>query len=91
MAPFAQAMEGLADKPGTCYLMLVLGGGGAKDWVFYSRDADSFMADFNTLLADHGKYPLTISAERDEDWAHWREWVDIATRPASPEAPGEQS
>jgi len=84
MAPFTPVIEALTDKPGTCYLMFATEGEGFKAWVFYASDIELFMTEFNALLADHVKYPLTISTERDEDWAHWRGWLDIATRPASP-------
>jgi hypothetical protein len=72
---FEDAVDGLGD--GTCgYLMLVFTGNGRKDWLYYTKDIDAWMAMLNSCMASHSPCPLDIENWRDAEWATWKNFAD---------------
>ncbi|WP_144007164.1 DUF695 domain-containing protein, partial [Pelomonas sp. KK5] len=44
-------------------------GAGLREYVFYAADCDSFLAEFNSHVASHPRYPIEIKFYRDEAWS----------------------
>jgi hypothetical protein len=80
MAELEQAVSELTARPGVCYLMMVSSGSQIQEWMYYAVDEAAFMGALNKCLAGRQKYPLTILADRDDDWSYWREWVQLPPR-----------
>ncbi len=57
-------------------LVLVMTVGGQREWVFYTRDYEKFMAKFNKCLAGKPRYPLAIEHSHDPEWKYWHSFVD---------------
>ena len=51
-------------------------GMGQKEWVFYAKDREVFMAQMNRLLAGHPRYPLQITFYDDPDWKIWSDMLE---------------
>lgn len=52
-------------------------GGGAKDWVFYTRHLPSFGERLNACLEPYPTLPLEISCEEDADWSDYHEMLQM--------------
>lgn len=50
------------------FLVLVCTGSGQKEWMFYARQAESWMKSLNDRLANMPPMPLNISASEDPAW-----------------------
>jgi hypothetical protein len=61
-------LEPLVEDPKNSLLMHVLLTPGCKEWGFYTKDYDRFMADLNRQLAGHPKFPITILHHKDPSW-----------------------
>lgn len=72
---FEQAVHPL-DAPEYSYLMLVITGGGRKEWHFYARDEAEWIDQLNELLADHPEYPLQIEVSADPEWSLYSNVMD---------------
>ena len=52
-------------------------GAGERNWVFYAISTQKFQSLLNKALADFEELlPITIYAERDPEWAEYREMKD---------------
>jgi hypothetical protein len=56
-------------------LVHVSTGMGLKEWIFYARTREEFMAELNALLSGHPRYPLDIEFFEDPDWKVWEDMV----------------
>jgi Family of unknown function (DUF695) len=62
-------------------LVHVSTGMGLKEWIFYARTREEFMAGLNELLSGHPRYPLDIEFFEDPDWEIWEDMVrDLRSR-----------
>ena len=43
-------------------------GNGAKQWRFYTEDAQDFMTRFTAAMTGHPVYPIEIEAHADPEW-----------------------
>ena len=50
-----------------------LTGNGARQWRFYTADAEDFIARFTTALAGETVYPIELEAADDPDWQGLRD------------------
>lgn len=75
MADFERHLDDLSDENGNSVLMLVITGAGQKQWVYYVRSTEVFVDHMNQLLADCKRFPIAISAARDNEWEYWREFA----------------
>ena len=48
-------------------------GNGARQWRFYTADAEDFIARFTTALAGETVYPIELEAVDDPDWQGLRD------------------
>jgi Family of unknown function (DUF695) len=72
---FETALDPLADAENS-ELVHVSTGIGLKEWIYYARRRDAFMADFNRLLSSQPAYPLQIEFFDDPEWKVWGGIVD---------------
>jgi hypothetical protein len=68
MSQFEDALETGLESSGSAYLMVVLSGNGARDWLWYSRGEDDSMQKVNQALKGHKPYPVQFSVQRDPKW-----------------------
>lgn len=73
MAEFERTIDPLTAENGFAELLLVRTGLGQRNWLFYTRDQDRFMTEFNRLLSGQPPYPLAINFGADPDWSMWQE------------------
>jgi len=66
-AAFEDAIVPL-DSPETSFLMLVITGGGRKEWHYYAQDETKWVDQLNDLLVDTPEYPLEIEVAPDPEW-----------------------
>ena len=71
---FETAIDPLSEENANSELALVHTGMGVKEWTFYARDREVFMAELNGLLADHPPYPIEIELGDDPEWAIWADF-----------------
>jgi len=71
---FEDAIESL-DQNGISHLMLVVTGNGRKEWIWYVKDVDSWLNQFNELLKNHEVYPIKIEIEQDPEWLTYHSFV----------------
>lgn len=64
------------DAPEYSYLMLVITGGGRKEWHYYVRDEQEWLAELNDLLQEHPEYPLQIEVSPDPEWSLYGSVMD---------------
>ena len=60
-------------------LMLVFTGNGRKEWLYYARDPQQWMAILSTCLAGHPAYPLEIEHWPDREWDTWQDFTESVT------------
>lgn len=71
---FEEALDPLASSPHS-ELVHVSTGMGLKEWIFYARSREEFMAELNELLAGHPRYPIDIEFFEDPEWEVWEDMV----------------
>ena len=71
---FEAAVDPLASSAHS-ELMHVSTGMGLKEWIFYARSREEFMAELNDLLAAHPTYPLDIEFFDDPGWEVWEDMI----------------
>ncbi len=67
---FEEAIDPLTSEGGS-ELMQVATGMGLKEWIFYARSSDAFMARLNTLLSGRPRYPIQVEFYDDPEWQMW--------------------
>jgi hypothetical protein len=77
---FEEALDPLASS-GHSELAHVSTGMGLKEWIFYARTREEFMAALNGLLSGHPRYPLDIEFFEDPEWEIWQDMVKDLRRP----------
>jgi len=70
---FERALDPLSADHENSELVQVFTGMGQKEWTFYARSREAFMADLNRLLGGHPRYPLAINFYEDPAWQIWGE------------------
>lgn len=71
---FERAIDPLTSEGGS-ELMQVATGMSLKEWIFYARSADAFMARLNTLLSRRPRYPIQVEFHDDPEWQMWSQTV----------------
>lgn len=56
------------DSRDLSFLMLVITGGGRKEWHYYTQDESKWVDSLNELLVDSPDYPLEIEVAPDPEW-----------------------
>jgi hypothetical protein len=71
---FEEAIDPLWSEGGS-ELMQVATGMGLKEWIFYARSSDAFMARLNSLLSGRPRYPIEVEFYDDPEWQMWSQTV----------------
>ena len=71
---FEDAVDPLAESTHS-ELVHVSTGMGLKEWIFYARTREEFMAELNALLSGQPRYPLDIEFFEDPGWEVWEDAV----------------
>jgi hypothetical protein len=73
MDQMEEALEELVSGEGSSLVMTV---GGLREWVFYTRDYESFIVTLNRCLTGMPRFPIAIEHSSDPDWKYWHSFVD---------------
>ena len=49
---------------------LIVTGNGRKEWFWYTRSVDEFIARLNDLLSGFSELPIALEASRDPEWSN---------------------
>jgi hypothetical protein len=71
---FERAIDPLTCEGGS-ELMQVATGMGLKEWIFYARSSDAFMARLNSLLSGRPRFPIQVEFYPDPEWQMWSRTV----------------
>ena len=71
---FEAALDHL-DKTGISHLMLVVTGNNRKEWLWYVRDIEDWMSNFNQALNEESTYPIEIENNDDPQWLIYHNFV----------------
>jgi hypothetical protein len=77
---FEDALD-LLEEENQGVLSLVVFGGGRKEWHWYVKDIEAWMARFNEILSTHSQYPLQIEFSENDNWGYhngFTQWANIA-------------
>jgi hypothetical protein len=61
------------EPAGHCILVISRTGNGQREWSYYIRDRDEFIAAFNDALADKPRFPIEITFYEDPQWSELRD------------------
>lgn len=70
-------------KEKACILTGIYTGDGRRDWIVYTKNPRIFNAVLNKALGEFPLLPLELYAEKDPDWAEYREMRDLTYIPPS--------
>lgn len=76
---FECALDELMMYNNLSFLMGVSNGMGLKEWVFYVKDNDEFMEQFNRSLSNLPEFPVKIEFIEDPNWSIWGEKLEFYT------------
>lgn len=68
---FEELLGSLDNPEGNSLLTLVFSGRGKREWSYYAKDYNKFMAQLNDALAAKPRFPLGIEHSHDPDWEYW--------------------
>jgi hypothetical protein len=75
---FEDAITPLDEQEHLAYLMLVVTGNSRKEWIFYAREFEAWLARLNEVLHGHDVYPIEIETSHDPAWTTWRDVAKCA-------------
>lgn len=64
-------LDPLIEKSGVSVLALVSTGENLREWIFYARAAQEFLAALNKALADQPRFPIEVHVGRDSEWSSY--------------------
>jgi len=64
-------LEPLVEKSGTSVLALVSTGENLREWIFYAKTEQEFLAALNKVLTGQPRFPIEIHAGRDSQWSSY--------------------
>jgi hypothetical protein len=79
MDDLEEALDPL-EAGGDTFLVFVVTTSGEREWIFYTRNYDDFMANLNDCLADKPEYPIAILHSHDPSWTYWQTFVERFTK-----------
>ncbi|MEW5914797.1 MAG: DUF695 domain-containing protein [Gemmatimonadota bacterium] len=68
---FEGILDALNDPKGNSMLAHAYTGGGIKEWCYYAKNYDRFMAHLNEVLAGKPRFPIEIVHDEDPTWKYW--------------------
>lgn len=66
-----ELLEPLVEKSGVSVLALVSTGENLREWIFYARTEQEFLAALNKALAGQPRFPIEVHAGRDPEWSSY--------------------
>jgi len=75
-------LDAVLKKDGFATLTLVSTGEGLREWTYYAKSEDEFMARLNYALAGVPKFPIDIHTAHDPSWFLWEQFKDGVKQPA---------
>ena len=60
------------DHDGQSILMLALTSNGQREFVFYTKDPEEFLARLTAMPQEKERYPVRIQAHSDPEWSFWQ-------------------
>jgi hypothetical protein len=85
MDKFEDALASSLEGSQTAHLMVVLTGGGERDWLWYTRGEEEAMRQVNQSLKGHKPYPVEFSVQSDRAW---KAYAQFETGNGSPTSAG---
>lgn len=61
----------LVEKSGVSVLTLVSTGENLREWIFYAKAEQEFLAALNKALTGQPRFPIEVHAGRDPDWSSY--------------------
>jgi Family of unknown function (DUF695) len=58
------------------FLTVIVTGNGVREWQWYSRSAEALIDTMNKCLGSLPAFPISISAQKDPDWATYQQFLD---------------
>jgi hypothetical protein len=71
MFAFEEYLKPIDDYTKHSLLVHVYTGSGVKEWCYYTKSYDDFMASLNLALAGKPRFPIEILHDRDPTWSYW--------------------
>ena len=68
MQGFEAHLDHLDDHTNNGLLVHVYTGSGIREWCYYVKSYDQFMADFNAALKGKPRFPIQIVHDHDPAW-----------------------
>lgn len=61
----------LVEKSGVSVLALVSTGENLREWIFYAKAEQEFLAALNKALTGQSRFPIEVHAGRDPEWSSY--------------------
>lgn len=74
MNALEDALEAILKEDGFATLALVSTGEGLREWTYYAKSEDDFMARLNYAFAGIPKFPIEIHTTHDPSWGLWEQF-----------------
>lgn len=68
------ALEPLMEKDGFATLALVSTGENLREWTYYAKSEDEFMARLNKALAGKPAFPIEVHTATDPKWTMYEKF-----------------
>ena len=75
MRRFEELLDSV-ESSGAAYLMAIVTGDGAREWLWYSRDAQEMMNHVNRALTSQKPFPIKFIREDDPTWSTYEHWLN---------------
>lgn len=83
MGKFEDALTSALEGSRTAHLMVVMTGGGERDWLWYTCEEEAAMEQVNRALKGHKPYPVQFAVQKDRAWRAYSQFVaGNSARPA---------
>lgn len=80
------------EKASLSMLVLVMTGEGLREWVYYSKSQNEFMAKINEVLRGLPQFPVEIDLWKDPEWKRYEAFKKtVRTKDAQPSIPADPS
>jgi Family of unknown function (DUF695) len=75
MNQLEDALESVLDQDRFATLALVSTGEDLREWIYYAKSEDGFMARLNYAFAGMPEFPIEIHIAHDPEWASYEEFA----------------
>jgi hypothetical protein len=71
-----ESLSGL-DGEENGFLILVMTGEGTKEWLWYVKDFESWMAKINESCSGKAVFPISISSYEEPEWGTYKKLIEM--------------